>query len=104
MDIKRVFEKGKNVFDPICGARFLKTDRATSRFAVVVGTKISKSSVERNRIRRRVREIVHARLASAAPGFDVMLLVRPEAKKATFQELESHVETVLRKTGVLKRV
>lgn len=103
-DIELVFAKGKSVFDPLCGARFRKTDLPDTRFAVVVGTKVSKSAVVRNRLRRRVREVVHHRLSDIVGGYDVMLLVRSEAKAARFPDLEAHVTHTLRKAGLLQTV
>lgn len=100
-DIERVFAKGKSVFDSVCGARLRKGEAPQTRFAIVVGTKISKSAVVRNRLRRRIREIIHAKLSSIAPGFDVVMLVRPDAKNATFKDLEKRVLLVLRKARLL---
>jgi len=103
-DIELVFAKGKNVFDPLCGARVRKTGLPETRFAVVVGTKVSKSAVVRNRLRRRVREIVHHRLSDIAMGYDAVFLVRSEAKAASFSDLEGHVLHTLRKAGLLSKL
>jgi ribonuclease P protein component len=103
-DIELVFAKGKNTFDPLCGARVRKTNLPETRFAVVVGTKVSKLAVIRNRLRRRVREVIHHRLGDIATGYDIVLLVRSEAKTTSFFDLEAHVLTTLRKTGLLRKV
>ncbi|HEU0266146.1 MAG TPA: ribonuclease P protein component [Candidatus Saccharimonadaceae bacterium] len=51
--------------------------RKHSRFAVVVSKKVLKSAVGRNRIRRRIYEIVRAELPHLSPGraHDIVLLV-----------------------------
>jgi len=100
-DIKTLFAKGKGVFDVYAGLKFRKNNLDVSRFAVVVGTKVSKSAVVRNRIRRQVREVIRTRLAEIKPGFDVMMLIRKESVGKTYLELERHVVDGLRKAKIL---
>lgn len=100
-DIKTLFAKGKGVFDVCCGFKFRKNGLDVSRFAVVVGTKVSKSAVVRNRVRRQIREIIRLKLPAIKPGFDVMMLVRKEALDKTSTELERHVTSGFKKAGLL---
>lgn len=100
-DIKALFAKGKGVFDVVVGAKVRKNDRKVSRFAVVVGVKVSKSAVVRNRIRRQIRAMIHNHLEDLAPGFDVMILVRPEAVNKKREEIESHLVNTLKKAKLL---
>jgi len=87
-DVDRVFKTGRSVFDPVCGFKFLKNGLSVSRFAIMVGTKISKSAVKRNRIRRQIREIIRLNIPNIQKGFDFSFIVRPEAKNAKYQDLE----------------
>ncbi|OGM00472.1 ribonuclease P protein component [Candidatus Uhrbacteria bacterium RIFOXYC12_FULL_57_11] len=100
-DIKALFAKGKGVFDVWVGFKFRKNDLNVTRFAVVVGTKVSKSAVVRNRLRRQVREAIRTRLSDIRPGYDIMVLVKKEAMGASFQELEKHVVSGLKKANIL---
>jgi ribonuclease P protein component len=101
-EVNRVFKTGKSVFDPVCGFKGLKNNLGVSRFAVMVGVKISKSSVVRNRIRRRIREIIRLNLPNIKPGYDLSLIVRPEAKTASYQELEQAIIGGFRKVGLMR--
>lgn len=100
-DIKTLFAKGKGVFDVCAGLKFRQNGLDASRFAVVVGTKVSKSSVVRNRLRRQIREAIRLRLGEIRPGFDVMVLVRKEAVGKTFQQLDRRIEDGLKKAKIL---
>jgi ribonuclease P protein component len=71
------------------------TERPESRIGVTVSRAI-KSSVERNRARRRLREVARARLLG--PGsplsqvgirYDVVLIARPAALEVSFADLEA---------------
>ena len=77
-DIKTLFARGKN-------------NLSTSRFAIVVGVKVSKKAVDRNRLKRRIRGIVEKHLGSIAIGYDVMFLVKKEAMVKTTPELEVQI-------------
>jgi ribonuclease P protein component len=100
-DIKALFAKGRGVFDVCAGLKVRPNGLAVTRFAVVVGTKVSKRAVVRNRLRRQIREAIRLRLGTIKPGFDVMVLVRKEAIGKTFQDLERHVTDGLKKAKIL---
>lgn len=100
-DIKTLFGNAKSVFDPVCGVKFRKNKFGISRFAVVVGTKVSKKAVVRNRIRRQIRAMIQNRLELIKPGFDVLILVRPKAKDSKRGEIETHFVKVFKKAKLL---
>ncbi len=100
-DIKTLFANGKSVFDVYCGFKYRKNNLPVSRFAVVVGLKVSKRALERNRIRRQLREIIRLRLDVLKPGYDVLVLVRPDSLGQTYETLESHLVAGLKKAGIL---
>ena len=49
--------------------------RHTPRFAVVVSKKVQKSAVKRNRIRRRLYEILRLETPSLSPSSDIVFIV-----------------------------
>ncbi len=100
-DFKAVFATGKSVFDSVCGIKFLKNKHAFSRFAVVVGTKVSKSAVVRNRVRRQYRAILRENLAKIQPGFDVILLTSKGAITPTSQEKKEKLLAIFKKARLL---
>lgn len=50
------------------------------------------TSVNRNRLKRRLREIARTRLLGALPAVDLVIRARRDAYAATFAELASEVE------------
>jgi ribonuclease P protein component len=70
--------------------------RVNSRVAVVVGKKVAKSAVKRNRIRRRVFEIVRKHWAHIKPHHDISLTIfSAEFITLPADELEQQVVSVL---------
>jgi len=100
-DINKVFKTGRSVFDPVCGFKFLPNGLSVSRFAFMVGTKISKSAVKRNRLRRQIREIIHLNLKNIKPGLDFTFIVRPEAKEADYRVLEKVILSGLKRARLM---
>jgi ribonuclease P protein component len=57
----------------------------------IVVPRYSGSAVDRNRLKRRLRELVRTRLLSAVPSVDVVIRARPDAYVASFDALEADV-------------
>lgn len=71
-----------------------------SRFAFAVGRHIGKA-VRRNRVKRRLREIVRRHGAQTAPGYDCLFVARAGAATANHAELEEAVVQLLMRSGVM---
>jgi ribonuclease P protein component len=66
--LRYVYRNGKVVRGSCCSLKYTANSRNTTyRVAVVVSKKVSKSAVVRNRIRRRIYEIVRERVAEDQP-------------------------------------
>ena len=101
-DIKQVFAKGKGVYDEMTGIKFLANKTGSVRFAIVVGTKVAKTAVARNRLKRQIRAILAKKEPQLTPGFDVLVLTRKPAVGATSAALEEHLTWVLKKAKLQK--
>lgn len=101
-DIKALFARGKSVFDIVLGIKFKRNNFSHSRFAVVVGSKISKRAVVRNLIKRRLRAVLEKHLEDFRPGFDVIILVKEGVTKRAFVDLESELLGLLERAGIKK--
>lgn len=76
--------------------------RVHSRFAVVVSKKVYKSAVKRNRIRRRVYEVIRKELPSVTPGTDIVITVfERKVLNMTFDELHQNIRDVLVKEHLI---
>ncbi|HJN84776.1 MAG TPA: ribonuclease P protein component [Patescibacteria group bacterium] len=103
-DIKKLFKKGKGVFDSHVGAKTMKNKLAISRFVVVVGTKVHKRAYKRNKIRRRIRSVLYDHMSHIATGFDIAIIAKPQALNASFDELQNSTLYALKKAKVLEDV
>lgn len=100
-DIKALLAKGRSVFSSLVGMKMRPNNLPLSRFAVVVGTKIDKRAVARNRLKRRVRAIIHEHLGIIRPGFDVCLFPKRAAISIRTDELKKEMIALLKRARLL---
>lgn len=101
-DINRVYAKGRGVSIDGLGLKALRTGLATSRLAVVVGKKVSKKAVVRNRIRRRLSEQVGEQWARLPAGYDIILTAHQDLSDLPAPQLGTRVQAILSKSALIK--
>jgi ribonuclease P protein component len=84
-DIQTAFARGRTFFNPFFSIRFFPK-ALEKRFTVVVSTKVFKSAVARNRLKRLVREYIRKHLADFKSG-SYVISVKP--KIASLPEKET---------------
>ena len=74
--LRSTYSRGQTVRSgPLSLKSIANTKRSDSRIAVVVSKKVHKSAVGRNRIRRRIFEIIRLRLAEFSSNADMIITV-----------------------------
>jgi ribonuclease P protein component len=79
--------------------RWMRTDRAESRIGLSTPRTLG-GAVQRNRVRRRLRELVRARLERIGPGWDLLLIARPAAGEASQAELGAALDGLLDRSEI----
>jgi ribonuclease P protein component len=98
--LRRVFQNGSSTRGRTLLIKYTTApNRTTTRCAVIVSKKIFKSAVKRNRVRRRIFEIVRHELNSIPVGTDIVITVlAPDVL------LLSHTDLTTELTKLLSRV
>lgn len=78
----------------------MKADAPGRRFFVVVPVKVARLATARNRIRRRIREIVRSLPLSIPSGYRLIISVH-SAALPPHQELRERVVALLKKSGMM---
>ncbi len=97
-DFDNVFANGRAWSGPLLVIRAVPNERDHTRYGFVTSKRLG-GAVVRNRVRRRLREIV--RENPAAPGYDVVLSAKTTAPGATFDELRTGVASLFSRAGLI---
>ena len=100
-DFEKVFKKGRWFRYNFLDIKFTENNLNTSRFGLIVGTKISKRAVIRNSIKRRLRELIKTNLSSIKKGVDVVVIVRPGFQTKNFRDLGTILRKLFKKARLL---
>lgn len=79
----------------------LRNDLPFSRFGVTVSKKIGKA-VDRNRIKRKIREIQRLGRHGILPGYDIVVIARRESLATAYREMEEEFRRLTRAAGLAK--
>jgi ribonuclease P protein component len=101
-DFDAVWQKGRSSFAKIIGVKILANGLEESRFGIMVGLKVSKKAVERNKIKRRIREIIRLEALNLKNGFDIAITVMPAARGLEFNELRGALVFNFKRLGILR--
>lgn len=100
-DFQRVRREGKSSGSPWLKVYASPNSLSFTRYGFSISKRVGKAVV-RNRVRRRLREIMRLYRNSLAAGWDVVVVARQQAAAASFQQLQAALGRVLARLGVLK--
>lgn len=100
-DFKKVFERGKAFKGGFLVIKSALNNKKFSRFGFVVSLKVSKKAVERNRIKRILREVFKKRINKIKGGFDIVVISLPGIEKQNHKKIEETIEILLKESKLL---
>ena len=95
-DFERVFKKGRAVKGNFLFAKYMENGLGFPRFAFIVSSKVAKSAVARNRVRRVLSEISRPYLKTTHPA-DIVLIADKRTVEAGPAQLKKDIENILGK-------
>lgn len=100
-DFKIIFRQSRQMQSGQLVLRWAPGSKLFSRFGIVVSTKVAKKAVERNRLRRRIGEILRHHWPEIKQGFDIILIAKIGLTNLNYRELEKIVIELLKKAAIL---
>jgi ribonuclease P protein component len=100
-DFKKVYKYGKNYYNRNLIMYIMKNELEDTRIGFTVSKKIG-NSVVRNRVKRRIKEIVRKNLKSIKEGYDIILIPKKNVSEINHKELENAIFHIFKLANVLK--
>ncbi len=100
-DFEKIWVNGRNFFIKEIGVKFSSNNLDCTRFGIVVPNKVIKKAVLRNKVKRKIREIIRKQIPFIKKGFDCIILARQGIGELSFDELKEKIDFILRKLGLL---
>jgi ribonuclease P protein component len=101
-DIEMVSKKGKRFKEDLLILKITKNALSQTRFGFVVSRKVSKKATLRNKIKRRLREMVSKKEKKLKKGLDVLLITCPGLETKDFWEIDETLNKLFKKAKCLK--
>jgi len=100
-EFRRLYNKGKSAASKCAVVYYTRNNKPENRLGVTVSTKLG-GAVQRNRIRRRLKEVYRLNEQSLRVGYNIVLVARLRSRYAGWNELESSVLSLFAKLGLMK--
>lgn len=93
-----VYNRGRYLPGRLLAIKVLNKNGEDTRFGIAVGKKVG-GAVQRNRVKRRVREI--AREVDVEQGWDIVVMARRSSAEATYSQISNEIRSLLNKVDLL---
>jgi ribonuclease P protein component len=101
-EFKRVYRWGKKYLNNYFVLYQISNGLKTNRFGFTVSKKVGKA-VERNYLKRRLREICHRQNSQLVTGFDLVIIPRKPAKRADFPKLNEKLRQLFERANLIHK-
>lgn len=100
---RTLYARGKSAAAPSLVVYARKNRFKTiSRMGITCSVKLG-GAVQRNRMRRRIREAYRLQESQFAPGYDIVIVARSRCMKCSFAALQQDMMELFSKLGLLKK-
>ena len=99
-DINNIFEKGKVKYTDGIGIRIVKNGENYNRF-VIIPLHGYGNAVERNKVKRRIREILRNYSFCMDKGYDIAVIIKKTEQNTNFNQLKNKVMVLLNRFKIL---
>ncbi|MFZ4632055.1 MAG: ribonuclease P protein component [Patescibacteria group bacterium] len=101
-EFDRVFKTGHSFYAKELGIKLVENDREKTRFGILVGLKVSKKAVARNKIKRQIRAIIRENIPLIKDGKDIIIVTLPEIINSSYESIEKSLRLGFKKLNLYK--
>lgn len=101
-NFEKVIKQKEVFFSQVLGLKKTKNNLKVTRIGIVVGQKISKKAVLRNKIKRRLRHILRDNLEKIKKGYDLIFFTKKGIEKKEFSQLKKEITNLLKRAKIFQ--
>lgn len=101
-DIENVFKRGRGFKEGFLILKIIKNNLKNSRFAFVISRKISRKATLRNKIKRKLSELVRLKIKRVKGGMDFIFVAVPGLEEKDFWEINETINKLFQKAKCLE--
>lgn len=100
---ERIFNDGKWGGSGSISLKYKEMEGEEPKIGFMVGKKVSKSAVKRNKIKRQMREVIRLLIKSGkfTGKSDVIVIAKPEARLLSYERLSDDIQSALRRARLI---
>lgn len=100
-DFDAVFKQGKTASLPQITIKYIKNSLNHCRLAEIISKKTAKKAVQRNLLRRRIKEIIRTKYLNKMDNWDIVVIPKAELVEKNFAELQETIRLILEKAKLI---
>ncbi|PWB38800.1 MAG: ribonuclease P protein component [Parcubacteria group bacterium] len=101
-EIKDLVRTGQTFFLPEFVIKYRKNREKNTKVAFVVSTKVEKRAVIRNKLARRLREVIQRYIKNMVPGYSVLIIAKKRALELDFMTIGRQILFALNKSRLYR--
>ncbi|MDP2934576.1 MAG: ribonuclease P protein component [bacterium] len=102
IDFEKIFKTGKTTIGRFVFLKAKKTENKNCRLCFVVGLKVSKKAVERNKTKRRIREIMRSLYLELKPNYDIVVIAKQEILNKKYTDIKDEIIKTIKSAKLFK--
>jgi len=99
--IPQLLNSQKNFHSPLFGLKVISTDQTPPQIGFIVSSKIAKKAVDRNRMKRLLRQAIYSYLPRLKPNHNFLLLAKHPIKNKTLAQIKPSLFNLLKQSKLL---
>jgi ribonuclease P protein component len=99
-EFRVIYNTAKSIADRNLVLYYKPNGREQTRFGISISAKVG-GSVTRNKIKRRIKEILRGNNERISEGYDIIFIVRVKCANADFGQIKKSVRYLLNKANLL---
>lgn len=101
-EFEKTLKEGKSFREDFLILKKRKNNLSQIRIGFLISKKLSKKAIQRNKIKRRLRELIRKKLGKIQEDQDIIFIALPGLEKRDFRELGNIIDKIFLKANLIK--